>query len=1372
MASFLFANITITAKDNLHFKFIPQLNRLTAYEIICLYQDKEGYIWIGTNNGLFSYNGHSVTSFFLTGKEGEGLPHSEIRCMAEDPESRIWIGTRMGLAILDKKTGEINPVEYPPFKNTCVQCLLSTGNNRIWVGTENGLFYYDESKKKFHAFDNRKDGDHAKNDFYPYSSVTTLYEDEYGNVWIGTWADGLWRYDTQTQRFHAFPELGEKLSVSAIHADQWGQLWVGVWRKGLIRIEHPYQKPYVEPRFFMHSATESRGIPDNYIHSIIDNKVTKDLWMGTGRGLCILHVDENKAATFENYPHMQSEGKTLYNAIQAILRDREGNMWLGSDEGGVSRVDIQHPQFDTQYPLPEMGNNGRISQSVAALCIDNDDLLWLGSKSEGVSIIDRKSGKPFTEIAGLQALQKSRAYVPCIMQSPTTGKIWIGTHSCGVWIYDKKGRPGEKLTLWDWFSHSWIGSRVNDIMEDTKGNYWFATNTGLSMLDAKGKKHSFASHYLNGKRGSTYRFCQLLEDHQHMIWIASDNYGVTRINGNVTDTVPDMSFYLPANGKLEASAISCLLEDKRKRIWAASEVQGLFLYDKGTDSFFRMDEMLGLPGTAIFSMEEDNEGNLWLSTNVGLVKANIPDDISRAVYYLYTTDDGLQDNIFNRNASFKSPTGELLFGGNKGYNAFLPEKLKQDTLDYPVLITDIKLFNQSWINLDKKERNRISPLAPGFTRQITLNHKQNNFSIEFAALKFHESNDVQYAYLMEDVDKDWIHTDNSRPFAYYNNLKAGTYHFKLKANAGNKGWVEAPYTLEVRILPPLWLTPWAYLIYFFATVAIAWVIFRTLRNRILLHNEIRMRKIDNAKQEELIRLKLQFFTNITHELLTPLTIISAATDNLGKGNAPAKNYAIIINNVNRLIRNIQQILEFRKSETGHLKLKVSKGDLVLTIHNSVESIRPFAEKKQVQLHFECDEATIPAWFDPDKVDKMVYNLISNAIKYNRAKGSVWVKLKLLPDHRQVTLTVTDNGEGMTPEQLDKLFSLFYEGEYRRFNTTGTGIGLALTQSLVNLHHGTISVESRVGEGSTFTILLPTDKQVYTPEETDEASPVATVPLSPVPVAPKEEGKLPTASPVAHEKKYSLLVVEDDTELLGLIEDLLDVDYDIFTAENGREALEVLKGQSIDLIISDIMMPEMDGIALCKAVKDNMETCDIPVLLLTAKNQQQDQIEAFNSGASAFISKPFNMSLLAARISNLLKARERTNRKFKKQFVFEAKELEYTSMDEAFIEKAFDCIQRHLDDTDYSQNDFINDMGVSRSTAFRKLKSLTGLTYTDFVKNVRLKAACRIMEEKKNIRISELAYAVGFSDPKYFSLCFKKEFGIVPTEYVQRNSPEE
>ena len=858
----------------------------------------------------------------------------------------------------------------------------------------------------------------------------------------------------------------------------------------------------------------------------------------------------------------------------------------------------------------------------------------------------------------------------------------------------------------------------------------------------------------------------IIKDMDSSVWLATSNLGVIHITGDVrqpsTLKYENYSFH---NRKLITNAVLCIHLDRFGRLWAGTEGGGLYLYNRNKGEFEEKTRAYSIPGDVIVSIEEDKSGNLWLGTISGLVKlyvAAVGNDFSTRIY---TSADGLQDNFIVNSSC--SRNGELFFGGHKGYNSFFPDKMEIPSQETNFLITDIKIFNHSFSNLPVELQQKISPVMPTYTSKIELPHKYNNFSIEFAALTYKNPELNRYAYRLQNFDRDWQYTDADRRFAYYNNLPSGTYTFQLKATNENGEWSGYVRELTVVVLPPFWATWWAYLLYVIIVSVIGVSIYRTAKNRILLRNALRLREIEKAKAEELNHAKLQFFTNITHELLTPLTIISATVDEL-KTQAPSHNdlYTVMNSNIQRLIRLLQQILEFRKAETGNLKLRVSPGDIAAFVKNAAESFQPLVKKRKIHFSFLCDPESMIGYFDMDKLDKILYNLLSNAAKYNKEDGFIQVSLSYdETDKDFILLKIKDNGKGISKEKQKNLFKRFYEGDYREFNTIGTGIGLSLTKDLVELHGGTISVESEVDHGTEFMVRIPIERSYYDEEQIDDEA--ISLMQNPVNYEDTQEDADVETQEVTI-KANTILLVEDNGELLHLMTKLLSREYNVFTAQNGKEGIAVLEKEDVDLIVSDVMMPEMDGIEFCKYVKGHLEMSHIPMILLTAKNKEEDRAEAYEIGADAFISKPFNLTVLHARIRNLLKYKERMARDFKNQIVFEVKDLNYTSLDEDFIQRAIHCVNNHLEDPNFDQAQFADEMRTSKSTLYKKLKSLAGLNTSSFIRNVRLKAACRIMEEKgTNVRVSELAYAVGFNDPKYFSSCFKKEFDMLPSEYIER-----
>lgn len=1344
------------------FKTLPALNNLPSKDVQSIYQDRDGYIWISTRNGLFQYDGYSLTSYKSNLHSPDLLTNNNIYCTAEDVNHNLWIGAYNGLNVLDKRTGIVRKLKNPELEGVGVSAILITRDNRIWLGTEGGLYEYlaDRDSCLLYQPENT-DG------VLPHTTIKSLFEDDRGDIWIGTWAHGLFRHEYTSGRFLKYPQMNSGNSAHVVFQDHLKNIWVGTWGAGLQLLHDAYNHSKVTWTTFTRDEKRPQSISDNLIYAIFEDINNHSLWVGTRTGLSVLPLNQelNPATAFDNYYSDQTDHSIASSEVTSLMRDRQGILWVGMIGGGVNMVNTRKPDFVLD-PLPGVKQSLK-TNSVRSMLVDDEGLLWLGISTYGFGVKDRKTGR-FTHYTQMPefASYKGVSSVMSIMQSPTTHHIWLGVYNGGVYEHDKSAPVGQRVKAYNAPSSPWLtNSCVYHIFEDTRRNLWFATRAGVSVRMADGTPLKFNALQAGNIKMEDVVAMQIAEGNKGDMWVASNTHGIIRIQGHGKSLSGyKLLAYSSSNGKLNGNYANCVYRDVDGRIWAGTGSSGLNLYDEANDVFMPVHATWNLPGDAVNSIQSDTNGNLWLGTNVGLVKLSVPLNQENVTFRLYTTADGLQDNIFNRGSFSSTTDGELLFGGHKGYNSFYPAKQKDQEFSSLAVITDIKIFNQSWEKLPVDEREKISSLSPGFTEEIVLNYQHNNFNIEFSALEYANPERNRYAYKLEGFDTNWQYTDASKRFAYYNNLKPGTYTFYLRASNSNGIWNEESRKIQVVILPPPWRTWWAHTLYILLSLSVAYYAYCVVRNRIRLRNALHLQEMEKAKVEELNHAKLQFFTNITHELLTPLTILSASVDEM-KQMAPGykDQYKVMTNNINRLIRLLQQILEFRKAETGNLKLRVSVGDLEQFVQRSIESFRPLMKKKDMRFYFSCSTQPFNAYFDPDKIDKILYNLLSNASKYNRPGGIVCVELDEAADGF-ARLVVRDNGSGISQEAQKNLFKRFYEGDYRKFKTIGTGIGLSLVRDLVLLHHGTIAVESEEGHGTAFIVMIPVLSSSYEAEEIEIGSETTYSKQEPSLADDLDEPDVETATA---EYTHTLLIVEDNDDLLQLMVNLLGTEYRIYTATNGKEALGVIEQEDIELIVSDVMMPEMGGIALCHHIKSDLDTCHIPIILLTAKNKEEDRVEAYESGADGFISKPFNLSVLHARISNLLRSRQRVIKDFKKQLVFEAKDLDYTTLDEEFLQQAINCINRHLDDAEYDQTQFLEDMHTTKSTCFRKLKSLTGLTYVSFIRNIRMKAACCIMEEKKNLRISDLAYAVGYNDARYFSSSFKKEFGMLPSEYMER-----
>ena len=1359
--SFMLFNFTLLSATeeviyNLKFKQLSAPHSLPTNEVQKVYQDRDGFIWFATRNGLCQYNGYETTLYKSNLYSPDLLTTNSITCLVDDNNNNLWIGTSEGLNVMDKRTGEIKKYKAPSISNNVVSALCVTRDNTLWVGTDNGLCRYVPEKDTFVVC-----GDEFGDGRLRYVTIKSLLEDSDGDLWIGTWAQGLFRYSPSTDKVVVYPKINEQYSSHVIYEDSNKDIWVGSWGYGLFKLRNPKDMENVSYQSFLHENGDDSSLSDNIVYDIAEDINTHTLWVGTRSGLSILRLDES--SSFINYKSGKSDYRIPSDEVNSIMRDSQKNMWIGAIGGGVLMADTRQPAF-ALHTL-NFGDEDIPVTSVRTLFADSDQNLWIGVGTYGLARREYVTGElkmysHIPEFSGVKDLPSLFA----VVQRKKSGDIWFGMYNGGIYVY----RKGEKVKHLTTKNSAFLTSDcVSALYEDYEGNCWVGTRGGIGVRLSDGTDYRFETMNFNDSLSAGWIYVRdIVQDMDNSVWLATSNFGVIHITGDVrqpsTLKYENYSFH---NRKLITNTVLCMHIDRFGRLWAGTEGGGLYLYNRSTGQFEEKTRTYSIPGDVIVSIEEDKSGNLWLGTVSGLVKlyvAAVGNDFSTRIY---TSADGLQDNFIVNSSC--SRDGELFFGGHKGYNSFFPDKMEIPSQETNFLITDIKIFNHSFKNLPVELQQKISTVMPTYTSKIELPYKYNNFSIEFAALTYKNPELNRYAYRLQNFDRDWQYTDADRRFAYYNNLPSGTYTFQLKATNENGEWSGYVREFTVVVLPPFWATWWAYLLYMVLVLVIGVLIYRTIKKRILLQNALRLREMEKAKAEELNHAKLQFFTNITHELLTPLTIISATVDEL-KTQAPSHNdlYTVMNSNIQRLIRLLQQILEFRKAETGNLKLRVSPGDLAAFVRTGTESFKPLVKKRKIHFSLLCDPESIVGYFDIDKLDKIMYNLLSNAAKYNKEDGFIQVTLSYDEEDREfVLLRVKDNGKGISREKQATLFKRFYEGDYRKFNTIGTGIGLSLTKDLVTLHGGTISVESEVDHGTEFIVRIPIERSYYDEEQIDDE--VISLRQTAIDYEDTPEDVIAEVQELAT-KANSILLVEDNEELLNLMTKLLGREYNVFTAENGKEGIIVLENEDVDLIVSDIMMPEMDGIEFCKYVKGHLEISHIPVILLTAKNKEEDRAEAYEIGADAFISKPFNLTVLHARIRNLLKYKARMAHDFKNQIVFEVKDLNYTSLDEDFIQRAINCVNNHLEDPNFDQAQFADEMLTSKSTLYKKLKSLAGLNTSSFIRNVRLKAACRIMEEKGiNIRVSELAYAVGFNDPKYFSSCFKKEFGMLPSEYIER-----
>lgn len=1186
-----------TTKEYIKFSPLRNSIQLTTNEVRNLFQDKEGYIWIATYNGLVRYDGYSTKVYHTEPENGEKSIDGFINVIAEDNQCNLWIGTHNGLYKLNKKNDRIKKIHLPHPQVTNVETVTCTQKGSVWVGTNKGVFIKKE-----------KETDFAQYNFNTSIDVKSILEDKRGQIWIGTWNQGLYRYDPIQQQLHTYRNVCPSNSAHVIFQDKDENIWIGTWRYGLLKMQNPYDMQHYGFIRYTHDNNNPTSIADNIIYAITQDKNTGKLWIGSRSALSIM---ESGNGTFTNYYPSDKSGHLPFNEVDALLSSTDGLMWVGMLGGGIRVANTNTRRFN-RNSLKTVRDIFP-SASVRSICPIDKNWIWIGIMGFGFVKYNTQNQEviPYNQIQALKKLPPVST-VNEIIRLKDKEVYCFATWDDGLWILDGENVQEINIETYPQLTDVCIYS----VFEDNQRNIWLGTRSGIFVLDSQRKMHALNSlientAYITPKE-SIFR---LQEDKDGNIWAATPNSGIWKITPKKHKFITKQ--YSINQGNAEAVGAMTLYVDSDNTIWAGTNGKGLNIYNPHKDCFQNALPSIMKKGEVVSCILEDNQKGLWITMTSEMI--HIDKTKKEKNIQIFTTEDGLQDYIFNRNACAKGEDGKLYFGGVHGINSFFPEEIHYDTISYPVVLTDLKIYNTSISHMSNTELQKIMDLSLEYTQHITLSHKQNNFSIGFSVLNYLNPILNKYEYKLEGYDNQWISIEGYQPAAFYNNLPAGTYTFSVKGSNPNGLWSNNIRSVTITILPPPWLTWWAYCIYAILILLLIWYAYRIIRKRIHLQQMVELANMQRQKNEEINHSKLQFFTNITHELLTPLSIISASIDEI-KMHFPEtrKSLPEIEDNLLRLKRLIQQILEFRKVENGRQKLKVSYGNLTIFLQHSAQAFTPLVRKKNLHFNFQNMNTEYQGYFDQDKLDKIIYNLLSNAAKYTVENKTITISQYYHSDQKLFQISISNPGEPIPENKQRHLFERFYEGEYRKFHTIGTGIGLSLIKDLTLLHHGQIKVESDKEKGNTFTVLIPINKDAYSKNEIDEEtesyenieSNMLQDKTDDLPV-----NAIQTCQNNAPDKeKPSLLLVEDNEELRNVMRRILADYFNLTEASCGETALLQLEDKNIDIIVSDIMMPGMDGLELCKKVKEKFETKHIPIILLTAKSNDIDRIEGYEAGA--------------------------------------------------------------------------------------------------------------------------------------------------------------
>ncbi len=1345
----------LAQSENFNFSKLNTYSGLSNNQVNTILKDADGFLWFGTMSGLNRYDGYSFKIFRKKPGDSASLNDNDILSLFQLPGDKMWVSTRGGACIYNAGTEKFDP-DFGTYLHSLglpsgqLTNIVKGNNGRYWFLYEDSYLYLysglHKTAKRFTFFPK----------FSPQAKIASVKETTDGKLWLVYQNGFLQEYDVKSGKIIVSATSLLNLTRGNIPynllIDTDGDLWIWSYVCG-VYLFHPQDGSVKQ----FNKKSLSYRLRSDLVSQIVqqDNGL---IWVGTDNvGVTLINKRDNfKISYLLNDPE---DSKSLsQNSILSVYKDDEGTIWLGTYKQGVNYLNSNIVQFPL-YHHQESNANSLPYDDVNRFVEDKSGNIWIGTNGGGLIYFEGKNNtfkRYLNDPKDKRSLSNNVIVGLCIDHK---GILWVGTFFGGLNSFD-----GKNFTHYfhdDADPSSLADDKVWDIFEDREQNLWIGTlGGGLDCFDRKENKFEHFQ-YKPGTPGllPSNFVSGILQDKDGNLWVGTDN-GIAVFKKNNNKGV----LYQHTNDKksLSNNNIISLLEDRKGRIWVGTR-EGLNLFNEQTKKFQSFTMSDGLPDNMILNILEDQNQTLWISTPNGLCNV-IPEQngnrLSLSVVN-YDEKNNLQNREFNAYAALKTKEGQLIFGGPSGFNIITPSAIKKPAYHPKIVFTGLEILNNNvapgeMINGRVLLKQSLSRL-PG----IELKHKENVFSIAFTSLDFTHNAHDKYAYMLKGFNSDWLYTDGAQRSATYTNLDPGQYTFKLKVLNSDDSWGDAK-ELKIIIEPPFWRTPVAYAIYLLIAAGIFIIVRRITLDRIHMRYEVAHQRREAERAHHLDQLKTKFFTNVSHEFRTPLSLVLAPLDKIIKqteDEEQKKQLSLVQRNAKRLLNLVNQLLDFRKMEVQEVKLHPAIGDIILFSRDISDSFMDIAEKKRIQFSFSSNVESLEIYFDRDKIEKILFNLLSNAFKYSHDDGSVSIGLIYKPAENSdidgtLAIEVKDTGIGIPADNQEKIFERFFQTEVpQNMVNQGTGIGLAITKEFVKLHNGIITVKSEPNCGTCFTVLLPA-KKIFEASTRVTANPI-----------PAEEAELMVLGDNSKSgRKKTIIIIEDNEDIRFYLKDNLKGQYYIEEATNGREGWEKIKLLNPDLIVSDIMMPLMDGVELARKIKTETLTAHIPVILLTAMGSEEKQLEGLKAGANDYITKPFTFEILASRIRNLMAQQKFLQNRFQRQIDVNPGEVTITPVDEKFLKQALEIVEKHIDDPEFSVEDFSRDMYMSRITLYRKILSITGRTPIEFIRLIRLKRAARLLE-KSGLSISEIAYEVGFNSPKNFTKFFKEEFKVPPSQYA-------
>ena len=1319
------SNLFASDATSISFSRISTDAGLSQNTVFSIAQDKQGAMWFATFDGLNKYDGY----FFTVYRNDPHLPSSIAdditRAVKIDSRNRTWIGTRKGLSYYDRENDSFENFEYL-INNEKIQinAIEEIEQDILLLGTDQGVIGFDCRRKTFIP------------PFIQHLPCFCIFKTD-KRIYLGT-DHGLFLYDTDKQNaFPIFPPLNG-IRIQSILQQSPDKLWISTEGKGLYSI-NPETNRY---KIYRYIPDDPHSLASDYVRTLALDAEGK-LWVGTLTGL---NIYQDSTDSFNRYLHDPTDHHSLsQNSIRSLYPDTQNGMWIGTYFGGLNYYHELKNRFRHIQQNPH--RNSLNDNVVSCIVEDKEHNLWIGTNDNGINFYNVTSQQfhyytlqTERHLPGLSSNNIKTIYI-----DEENDRAYIGTHGGGLNILNRKSG---QITHFTRENSSLKDRSVYAILPWDNHTLLLGLLNGLTIFDPQ--TSSFIPVLTLSSPNGRNRVTVLFKDSIKQLWVGGENgLSVYAYNASSESFTPRNIFDATI---LSNAFIHCIIEQPLGKVWIGTR-QGLFSIDMKTRKTEHYTTQNGLPSNVIYGILTDSEQRLWLSTNNGICRFS-PDTES---FRNFTQTDGLQNKQFNNYSYCKRSNGEMMFGGINGITAFFPEQLNDNPYAPPAVINDLKVSGQS---VRPNDATKILDKAVSSTSSVTLRASQSNFSIGFTVSNYLSGQHNTFKYRLKGYDKAW-HISEQRT-ASYTNLPSGTYTFQVKAANNNGLWNPTPTELKIRILPVWYKSWWA--ITSFCAVGITLILF--FFRHIRLMNKINIEHLEKQHQEEIYQIKMRFFIHVSHELRTPLTLIIAPLQELlEKTTDPwiRKQLQYLKRNADQLLRLINQLLDFKRAESGTLKLQIVRGNIDPIVRKHFTNFEPLARQKNIGYRYDSEIGKQEHLFDLYYIETILNNLLSNAFKFTESGGNI--TLRVADANEELLIEISDTGIGIPIDRQQHIFDYFYRTDDTR---PGSGIGLALVSKLVKSHKGEIILKSVPGKGSTFTVRLPQNESAYRTEEIKSVSTAASS-NSPVPQENRETTQEDFPDRDNTRPRPQILLVEDNPEISQYLSEGLSPFFQTFRAANGQEGLDILHGNDrIDLIVTDVMMPVMDGIQMCRKIKQDINVCHIPVIMLSAKIDIKDQMEGLQVGADDYIPKPFTIAVLTAKIRNMFQTRKRLQEYYARHPDMDPGQIAGNVMDETLLKRAVAIVEEHMDNSSFSVDEFAKAMNMSRSSLHLKLKAITGESATAFIHKIRFRKACQLLKEG-GYSVSEISAMVGFGTPAYFTTCFKKHVGCLPTEYIKKRS---